>query len=143
LLGDAVAGSVNSTSRFPITQDQRNTARARFRSDLGSRAWIALGSSYGSGLPVDFDGTPNQALAQYGARIVNEVNFDRGRIRPNFSLDASAGLILSKREKETIRVQADIFNLTGRLNLINFAGLFSGTALAVPRSFALRLQTEF
>jgi hypothetical protein len=74
---------------------------------------------------------------------VNEVNFDRGRIRPNFSLDASAGLILSKREKETIRVQADIFNLTGRLNLINFAGLFSGTALAVPRSFALRLQTEF
>ena len=143
LLGDAVAGSVNSTSRFPITQDQRNSARARFRSDAGSRAWVALGASYGSGLPVDFDGTQAQALAQYGARIVDEVNFSRGRIRPNFSLDASAGVILSKREKETVRMQADIFNLTGRLNVINFSGLFSGTALAVPRSFALRLQTEF
>jgi hypothetical protein len=143
LLGDAVAGSVNSTSRFPITQDQRNTARARFRSDAGSRAWFALGGSYGSGLPVDFDGTEAQALAQYGSRIVDQVNFSRGRIRPNFSLDASAGVTLSKREKETVRLQADIFNLTNRLNVINFSGLFSGTALAVPRSVALRLQTEF
>ena len=40
-------------------------------------------------------------------------------------------------------MQADIFNLTGRLNVINFSGLFSGTALGVPRSYALRLQTEF
>jgi outer membrane cobalamin receptor len=142
-LGDDAAGSLNSTSRFPITQDQRNTVRARFRSDLGPRAWAALGGSYGSGLPVEFDGTPEQALAQYGARIVDEVNFNRGRLRPNFSVDASFGVTLSKREKETVRFQADVFNLTGRLNVINFAGVFSGTALASPRAFALRLQTEF
>jgi hypothetical protein len=40
-------------------------------------------------------------------------------------------------------VQGDVMNLTNRLNVINFAGLFSGTAIAAPRSFSLRLTTEF
>jgi hypothetical protein len=39
--------------------------------------------------------------------------------------------------------QADVTNLTDRFNVINFAGLFSGTALAVPRSYGLRLTGEF
>jgi hypothetical protein len=34
-------------------------------------------------------------------------------------------------------------NLTDRLNVINFAGLFSGTALAPPRSFGVRVQFDF
>ena len=34
-------------------------------------------------------------------------------------------------------------NLTDRLNVIDFAGLFSGTALAAPRSFGLRLSADF
>ena len=36
-----------------------------------------------------------------------------------------------------------MLNLANRLNVINFAGLFSGTALAPPRGFSLRLQAEF
>ena len=40
-------------------------------------------------------------------------------------------------------VQADGENLNNRLNLIDFAGLFSGNAVAPPRSFALRMQTSF
>ena len=35
------------------------------------------------------------------------------------------------------------FVITEGANVIDFAGLFSGTALAPPRSFALRLQAEF
>ena len=42
-----------------------------------------------------------------------------------------------------VRLQADLLNLTNRLNVIDFAGLFSGTALAPPRSVAVRLQAEF
>jgi hypothetical protein len=42
-----------------------------------------------------------------------------------------------------VRLQADVINLTNRLNVINFAGLFSGTALAPPRSFAIRIHAEF
>jgi hypothetical protein len=42
-----------------------------------------------------------------------------------------------------VTVQADVLNLADRLNVINFAGLFSGTAIAPPRSFGVRLRTEF
>jgi hypothetical protein len=42
-----------------------------------------------------------------------------------------------------MRLQAGVENLSNRLNLINFAGLFSGNAIAPPRSYALRLQTTF
>jgi hypothetical protein len=35
-----------------------------------------------------------------------------------------------------VRLQTDVFNLTNRLTFINFAGVFSGTALDVPRSFS-------
>ncbi|HEY3836082.1 MAG TPA: TonB-dependent receptor [Bryobacteraceae bacterium] len=141
-LGDDVSGSL-ATGSFPITQDQRNTARARFRYQLIPRAWIAIGGTYGSGLPVEFNGDPATALAQYGQRIVDKVNFSAGRVRPSFSLDVSAGIDLIKHEKRDVRFQADVMNATNRLNVIDFAGLFSGTALAAPRSFGLRLSADF
>jgi len=76
-------------------------------------------------------------------KILNRVNFAAGRVRPSFSLDSAAGVILSKRDKQSVRLQADFLNMTDRLNLINFAGLFSGTAVRPPRSGDLRLQWEF
>ena len=42
-----------------------------------------------------------------------------------------------------MRLQADIQNLNNRLNVINFAGLFSGNSLAPPRSYTLRFATNF
>jgi hypothetical protein len=142
-LGSDAAGQLNATGTFPISQDQRNTARGRFRYEVTPRFWLAFGGLYGSGLPVEFDGTYQDALTAYGPRIVNSINFERGRVHPNFSLNASAGVILWKKEKQSLRLQADVQNLTDRLNVINFAGLFSGTALGVPRSGAIRLQAEF
>jgi outer membrane receptor for Fe3+-dicitrate len=142
-LGDESAGLLASGASFPITQDQRNTVHARFRYEVTPRVWVALGGGYGSGLPVEFDGTYAEALAQYGPRIVSRVNFDRGRVRPSFSLDASAGVVLRKKEKQTVRLQGDVQNLTDRLNVLDFAGVFSGTALAAPRSASLRLQAEW
>jgi len=142
-LGDEAASALSSKGSFPISQDQRNTARARFRYQATNRAWIAMGGLYGSGLPVEFEGNQSTALAQYGQRIVDRVDFDRGRVRPSFSLDASVGVELIKHEKSGLRFQADVMNLTDRLNVINFAGLFSGTALGTPRSFGLRLSAEF
>ncbi|HYL35223.1 MAG TPA: TonB-dependent receptor [Bryobacteraceae bacterium] len=142
-LGSDAADLLNATSQFAITQDQRNSVRSRFRYEVTPRFWLAVGGSYGSGLPVEFDGTYQDALAAYGARIVSRVNFERGRVHPSFSLNASAGVTLWKKEKQSLRLQGDAQNLTGRLNVINFAGLFSGTALGVPRSAAVRLQAEF
>ena len=43
----------------------------------------------------------------------------------------------------SMRLQADVQNLTNRLNLIDFAGLFSGNAIAPPRSYSIRFETAF
>ncbi len=137
------ADLLESRGRFAISQDQRNTVRSRFRYELTRRTWVALGGAYGSGLPVELDELPQDMLAQYGPRILSRVNLERGRVRPNFSLDVSAGVALVNRDRRTVRLQGDVLNATGRLNLINFAGLFSGTALAPPRSAALRLVADF
>jgi outer membrane cobalamin receptor len=142
-LGDNAAGVLDASNHFPLTQDQRNAVRSRFRYQIGPRFWLAMAGSYSSGLPVEFEGDSADAVAQYGQRIVSRVNLERGRVRPSFSLDASAGIVAWRKEKRSVRFQADVRNLTDRLNVINFAGVFSGTAIAAPRSFSLRLQTEF
>ena len=54
-LGDAAAG-VSDTSKFPVSQDQRNTVRARTRFQATERLWLAATAEYGSGLPVDLGG---------------------------------------------------------------------------------------
>jgi hypothetical protein len=136
------AGSLlHSTASFPVTQDQRNSAHARMRYQAALRVWLALGASYGSGLPVEIDSGVNidQLTAQYGPAVVQRINFARGRVRRSFSLDAAAGVELWKHEKRSLRLQADVLNLTNRLNVINFAGLFSGTALAAPRLVSVRV----
>jgi outer membrane cobalamin receptor len=143
-LGDDAANAlIATTGRFWVTQDQRNTARTRFRYALTSRVWAAMGAEYGSGLPVEFEGTEAQAVAQFGAQVVDRVNLQRNRVRPSFSLDGSVGAQLFKRDAFAVRLQGDALNLTNRLNVIDFAGLFSGNAIAPPRSVALRLETSF
>jgi outer membrane cobalamin receptor len=140
---DAGNALSRTQGRFWVTQDQRNTLRARFRYQLAQRLWAALNAEYGSGLPVEFDGTEQQAVAQFGQAIVDRVNFDLGRVRPSFSLGASAGADFWKKDKLSMRLQVDVQNLTNRVNVINFAGLFSGDSIAPPRSYSLRLTTNF
>jgi hypothetical protein len=140
---DAVAATTQLTGHFPDSQDQRNTARLRIRYQLTSRLWMAGGSEYGSGLPFDFDGNPQQALAEYGSAVLDRINLNSGRIKPTLSVDASAGAQLYKTEKLTLNFQADGENLNNRLNVIDFGGLFSGNAIVPPRSYFLRLAATF
>src|SRR5262249_52602860 len=94
-LGSDAAAALTDTSRFPVTQDQRNTARARVRFVATARFWLALSGEYGSGLPADTgNADPAFLLAQYGPEILNRVNPTRGRVKPNFALDAGAGFEL-------------------------------------------------
>jgi hypothetical protein len=140
------AALLNSTERFPITQDQRNNVRGWVRAQLTSRVWTAWSAVYNSGLPVeDVAGLPPEAflIAQYGPAVVNSVNYDRERVLPSFSLNASLGVDLWKHERRSVGLQADVVNLTDRLNLINFAGLLSGTAVGSPRAGSVRLRVEF
>jgi hypothetical protein len=143
-LDPGAADLLNSKDRFPISQDMRNTARAWLRYQISRRVWTAWSGSYDSGLPIAGDLPPLSFLqAQYGAEVVSRVNFSRSRVTPSFSINASIGADLWRHDRRSVSVQADVLNLTDRLNVINFAGLLSGSAIAQPRSFGIRLRTEF
>jgi TonB-dependent Receptor Plug Domain len=133
----------NLTGHFPASQDQRNTVRGRVRYQATSRIWFAEGVQYDTGLPFEFGGSVDDAIAQYGQEVIDRVNFDRGRILPSFQVNASAGIDFYRGERMKMRLQADGQNLTDVLNVIDFGGLFSGNAIGPSRSFWLRLTGSF
>ncbi len=143
-LGDDASDALsNITGRFWVSQDQRATVRTRVRYDFTKRLWGGVGAEYGSGLPFEFEGTEADAAATYSQQVLDRVNFDKGRVRPSLSIDATLGATLYKKEKFNMRIQADASNLNNRLNVIDFGGLFSGNAIAPNRSWFLRLTTNF
>jgi hypothetical protein len=143
LLGDDVASALSQPGHFPDSQDQRNTVRARIRYQIASRLWIAVGSEYNSGLPFQPDLTPQQYAQEYGQVVINHLNFNRDRVSPYLTENASVGADLYKKEKRSVRLQADCQNLSNKLEVIDFGGLFSGNAIGPQRSYSLRLVTNF
>lgn len=113
------------------------------RYEFTKRLWGGIGGEYGSWLPFEFSGDEALALAQYGPAVVDRVNFNKGRVRPSLSINASLGADLWKTEKLNVRMQFDATNLNNRLNVIDFASLFSGNAIGPSRSYNVRLQTNF
>jgi hypothetical protein len=143
-LGNDAANALTDTSKFAVTQDQRNSLRARVRFQAPRHAWLALGAQYGSGLPADIgNANVRDLLAAYGQEILNRVDLARGRVRPNFSLDVAAGVEIYHKESRSAALQIQVANLANRLNVINFASLFSGTALGEPRSVSASLRLTF
>ncbi len=145
-VGSDAGSALTDNSKFAVTQDQRNTLRARIRVQLTKRLWAAVSGDYGSGLPIELAAAStdvNFLLAQYGPQILARVDFARGRVKPNFSLGIAAGAQLYHKELRTLTVQLQAANLTERVNVLDFAGLFSGTAVATPRSAAAHLRFTF
>lgn len=143
-LGSDAASGLLDTSRFPVSQDQRNTARGRLRYQASRKIALDFGGQYGSGLPADTQGTdPAFLLSQFGPEILSRVNLERGRVRPNFALDAAAQFELYRKENRTATFETRVANLGNRVNVINFASVFSGTAVAPPRSVAARFRYAF
>jgi Carboxypeptidase regulatory-like domain len=140
---DAASATTQLTGHFPDTQDQRNTVRSRVRYQAGARIWFAVGSDYNSGLPFQANLTPQQYATEYGQVVISHLNFNRGRIHPYFTQNASVSADLYKREKVAVRLQADGDNLSNTLEVIDFGGLFSGNAVGPARQLTLRLVTSF
>lgn len=140
---DASAAASQLTGHFPDSQDQRNTVRGRLLYQVAPRFWVAGGIQYDTGLPFEFDGDPDTVLVEYGQQVLNHINFKRGRIYPAFQANASAGATVYQSSRVNMNLQVDGQNLNNVLNVIDFGGLFSGNAIGPPRSFALRLTTNF
>jgi hypothetical protein len=143
-LGSDAANALTNASRFAVTQDQRNSLHARVRFQAPRRAWLAMGAQYGSGLPADIGNAKvSDLLAAFGQQILDRVDLVRGRVRPNFSVDVAAGAEIYHKESRSATLQIQVVNLANRLNVINFASLFSGTALGEPRSVSANLRVTF
>ena len=143
-LGSDAGNRLTDRSKFAVSQDQRNTARMRLRVQAPHRLWLATGGEYGSGLPADLSNPDLRVLlAQYGAAILDRVDFEHGRVRQNLSLDAAVGAELYHKEQRSVSLQLQAANLNNRLNVINFASLFSGTAVAPPRSLSAQFRMTF
>jgi hypothetical protein len=144
-LGDGASAALSDNSRFFVSQDQRNTARAQLRLQPAQRAWCAVSATYGSGLPADLGDNADYdfLLSQYGSKVLSRVSFDRQRVRPSYSLDLAAGVDLLRRDRRVMSLEAEVTNITNHINVVNFASLFSGTAIGVPRSGSLRLKYQF
>ncbi len=142
---------------FPISQDQRNTLAAQVRFEPHRRVWLMAGVRYGSGLPVELDddddddddddedagGEEEGGEQPIPREILDKINFERGRVRPNLSLDFSVGFRVWERAERSFTLQFDLRNAADRLNVINFSGLFSGTALAPGRQAAVQMKLRF
>jgi hypothetical protein len=143
-LGEDASGVLNSNARSWVSQDQRHTLHGQIRCQPWSRFWTSLGASYGTGLPVELNGETTATLVdQFGPAVVDRVNLSAGRVRSSLAIDFSAAVELYKKESRALRLQGDIRNLNDRLNLINFASVFSGTAIPAPRTFSLRLKFDY
>lgn len=148
---DATDAETDLSGTFPDSQDQRNTLRGRLRYQVSHRLWLAGGIQYDSGLPFEFVCSDNESfddcvqgvVEQYGQQIVSRIDFNRGRIRPSFQVDASAGTELYKSDRADVQLQIDGENLNNVLDVIDFGGLFSGNAIGPLRSLFLRLTTTF
>src|SRR6266849_6711453 len=80
-LGSDAANALTNTSKFAVTQDQRNSLRARVRFQAPRHAWLAMGAQYGSGLPADIGGADvSDLLAAFGPQILSQVDLARSRV---------------------------------------------------------------
>jgi len=144
-VGEDALEELEEEGAVVITQDQRHTLRTQVRFAASDRLWLAATLRYGSGLPVELEGDvdEDELERQFGEKTLEHVNFETGRVRANSSLDLGVGLSVWRRDQHRVNLRFEAANLANRLNVINFAGLFSGTALGTPRSATVRLQYQF
>src|SRR5215216_1785377 len=133
--------------KFANDHDQRNEAQFQVSyNHRRSGLYASFSGRYDSGVPVDVE--PGTTLADFVAegfdpRLYNEIEFQRGRVRPRTILDFSVGADLMQKERVSMNVQFDVQNLTNELFLYNFESVFSGTHVGYPRLFSGRFSLRF
>ncbi|HYV12521.1 MAG TPA: TonB-dependent receptor, partial [Pyrinomonadaceae bacterium] len=110
--------------KFANDHDQRNEAQFQVSyNHRRSGLYTSFSGRYDSGVPVDVD--PGTTLADFvtegfDPRLYNEIDFQRGRVKPRMVLDFSVGADLMQKERVSMNVQFDVQNLTNELFLYNF-----------------------
>ena len=145
-LGEAVDSLSRSGQRVKIEEDQRNTLAFEMRYDQLPRGfWAAFGGRHDSGYAVELDPNVTRAdfVNEFPGRVLDQVNFGRGFVRPHTVLGLSLGRNFRLNEHVSLSAQFNIQNLTNTFYLITFESVFSGTALGLPRTYSGRLRWHF
>jgi TonB dependent receptor/Carboxypeptidase regulatory-like domain len=144
-LGEAVDLSRRAGQRVNIEEDQRNTAAFQLMYDrLPKKIWAAFGGRHDSGYSIELDEVDANDLAlRFPAKILNEVNFVRGFIKPHSVFDFAVGRDFALTERLSLAAQFNIQNLADRFYLIIFDSLSSGVAIGRPRSYSSKLTLSF
>jgi len=146
-LGEAVETLNEPGLKFAADHDQRNSMQFQLSyNHKPSGIYAIFGGRYDSGTPTDV--VPGTTLAEFTAagfdpRLYNEIDFQRGRVRPRTILDFSIGADLMRNERTSLNLQFDVQNLTNELFLYNFESVFSGTHVGHPRLLSGRLALRF
>lgn len=146
-LGESVSSLDEPGLIFANDHDQRNSLQFQLSyTHRRSGIYAIFGGRYDSGYPVDVE--PGTTLADFTAqgfdpRLYNEIDFERGRVRPRTVLNFSIGIDLLRKERTTLNLQFDVQNLTNELYLYNFESVFSGTHVGPPRILSGRLGLRF
>ena len=133
--------------KFANDHDQRNEAQFQLSyNHRPSGIYASFSGRYDSGVPVDVE--PGTTLADFVAagfdpRLLDKLDFQRGRVKPRTILDFSVGADLMQKERVSMNIQFDVQNLTNELFLYNFESVFSGTHVGAPRLFSGRLNIRF
>jgi len=75
--------------------------------------------------------------------VTSHLNFNRDRIHPSLTESASLGAELYTHEKHSLKLQGDLQNLSNKLQVLDFGGLFSGNAIGPARTLSVRLTSSF
>ncbi len=145
-LGEAVDSLRRAGERIRIEEDQRNTAVFETRYDrLPGRFYVAFGGRHDSGYSVELDPDVTRAdfANEFPAKILDQVNFERGFVKPRTVFNLYAGKEFALSERVRMLGQVNVENLFDRFYLITFESVFSGTAIGRPRSVSGRLSFNF
>jgi outer membrane receptor protein involved in Fe transport len=146
-LGEDPQDLFESGLKFANDHDQRNEAHFQVSYNHHKSGLYAIfNGRYDSGVPTDVD--PGTTLADFVAegfdpRLYNEIDFQRGRVRPRTILDFSVGADLMQKERVSMNIQFDVQNITNELFLYNFESVFSGTHIGYPRLISGRVSLRF
>ena len=113
-IGDEALEELEATGTVPITQDQRQHSARRRATDVMRRLWVAATVRYGSGLPVELEGDVDldDLEDQYGEDILEQVDLETGRVKPNFTLDIGLGAELWRNSTRRLMLRAEFANVT-------------------------------
>jgi outer membrane receptor for ferrienterochelin and colicin len=126
-------------TRFTPDHDQRHVGGGGLMYQNAARGVsAAFAARYESGTPLEVDADDLDELSGRPGRDL--VDFEAGRVRPRFVIDASVSKTLHSGRRADTSLRLGVFNVTNRRYALNFGNPFSGTHFGAPRTLRVDLR---